>query len=298
MNSYNTNNNTSCLDLKEIKLHLEDLGFEKQALDLLDCNRFILPGHSKVHNSLCKFMCGCRFWKFRKTCKLRICPTCSKKRSHKLYKDLREPFKKLKVAHSIYDTGLRFLTLTIKNTKNLEEGINDIQKFFRMFQRRKYILVNVHGGLGVIEAKRGKDRLWNVHVHCVIESKYLAREFNGEDPKLVKEWKSITKTSSVLDIRLVKDSDIALKYILKYVSKGLKDHSSEDIAEFYKATYGKRLLITFGSFRKILVKTKFLCPDCNCPLQYVSDYEYEELTKSKYPERPDKTGQLRLLEND
>lgn len=266
------------LDNIQISLQLEKYcELEKQAIRLKNCG--------KDFNT---FMCACKFIKISKKCNYRICPVCGKIRSIKYYKKFIGIIKGKRIARSIYDKGLRLLTLTIKNQEGLENGINKLYDSFNKLKRRDYCKSKIKGGLGVIEVKKGEDRLWNHHIHFIIDSKFLdmkSHKKTGKDAMLVQEWKKCTGDSGILNIQKITHHSGALNYVLKYLTKGLNDLTNEEKALFFKATFKRRLLFTFGKkeFYGIkLIKEKHLCPNCRCSFNYVSPLSEEGELAKKY----------------
>ena len=238
-------------------------------------------------------MCSCGYIQTPKRCNYRICPCCGKIRSFKFYNQFIKYLKKQRIARSIYDNGLRFLTLTIKNQRNLNKNITELYKAFTKLKRRNYFKERVKGGLGTIDVKKGKNGLWNLHIHFIINSKYLdmkSHKKTGKDSKLVKEWKICTNGSGVLYIERVRNHGGALGYILKYLTKGLKELSYKTKAIFFKATFGRRLLFTFGEFYKLKKqqKERVRCPECHGLYQYIAENseEYRLLFESSSREDP------------
>jgi hypothetical protein len=259
------------LDSIQISQHLEKYPeLEMQAIRLRTCG--------KNYNT---FMCGCKFIKISKKCNYRICPVCGKIRSIKFYKKFIGVIKTKRIARSIFDKGLRLLTLTIKNQEDLEQGITKLYSSFTQLKRRDYCKNKLFGGLGVIEIKKGKDEKWNHHIHFIIDSSYLdmkSHKKTGKDSMLVQEWKKCTGDSGILDIKRITHHAGALNYVLKYLTKGIYDLTNEEKALFFKLTFKRRLLFTFGEFYKIkFFKEKHVCPECGCPYQYVmpDSEEYE-----------------------
>lgn len=259
------------LDSIQISLQLEKYPeLETQAKRLRNCG--------KNYNT---FMCGCKFIRIPKKCNYRICPECGKVRSFKFYKKFIEVIKTKRIARSIFDKGLRLLTLTIKNQEDLEQGITKLYDSFTQLKRRDYCKNKLFGGLGVIEIKKGQDEKWNHHIHFVIDSSFLdmkSHERTGKDAMLVQEWKKCTGDSGVLNIKRITDHSGALNYVLKYLTKGIYDLTNEEKAIFFKLTFKRRLLFTFGEFYRIrFIKEKYVCPDCGCSYQFVPEgsEEYE-----------------------
>src|SRR3989344_7736643 len=99
----------------QTSMQLKELfGLDKQANRLENCGVNFLY-----------FMCGCGFIRTKSNCYYRVCEKCAKTRSNKFFTKFFNYIKSKRIARSIYDNGLRFLTLTIKNKANLEEAITD-----------------------------------------------------------------------------------------------------------------------------------------------------------------------------
>ena len=231
------------------------------------------------------FMCGCSFKRFSKRCYYKVCPKCGKIRVMLLYEKFIVVFKKRRIARSVYDNGLRFLTLTIKNKEDLEKAIDEIYYFFRLLRNRKYWKERVRGGVAGLHAKRGRDGLWNVHLHIILDSSYLdmkTHKKTKKDSKLVQEWKHCTGGDGIIDIRRVRSHEGALKYILNYVSGCAFELSDQDKAVYFKATFGSRLFFAFGKksegiYGLKIKKERRTCLDCGGHYQYIppSSQEYE-----------------------
>jgi len=257
--------------------------FKNQAKKLSDCckykNLFLGEDNS--------------FIELGKRCGYRICPHCGKIRSYMYFKQFIGFLKTKKLIRYMQGKGLRFLTLTIKNVKNLSKGIDKFYDSFTKFKRRKYFKDNIFGGLGTLDIKKGNDGLWNLHGHFIINSKYLdmkSHKKTGKDSKLVSEWNHCTKGSGILYLEKVKGYEGSLGYVLKYLVKGILDLSPKEKAIFFKKTYKRRLLFTFGEFYgikrpKIKSNLQYIKPGSeeynlfygsneNKPLN-VSDYEKE-----------------------
>ncbi len=263
----------------------KDKKFEKQAYNIKNCEKF---------TSI--LACGCKFIKVPKRCNYIICSTCGKIRSNRFYKKFIGLVKTKRIARSIYDVGLRFLTLTIKNVKDVVEGVDKLYDSFKRLRRRDYWKDRVLGGIGAIDIKKAEDGLWNIHIHAIIFSRYLdmkSHKKKGGDSKLVQEWRKSTGGDSILDIKRVKSHEGALYYTLKYLAKGISDLSLKEKVDFFKLTFRRRLLFTFGRKKdKIfygvkIIKVPILCGDCHCPFQYVSPHSEEyESVEGYFNEKP------------
>ena len=266
----------------------KDEKFEVQAYKLKSCGQF-----STI------LMCGCGFIKVPKRCNYIICSRCGKIRSDKFYKRFIRLVKTKRIARSIYDVGLRFLTLTIRNVRDVIEGVDKLYTSFKKLRRRDYWKNRVLGGIGSIDMKKAEDGLWNIHIHALIFSRYLdmkSHKKKGGDSKLVQEWRKSTGGDSILDIKRVRSHEGALYYILKYLAKGISDLSYEEKAEFFKLTFRRRLLFAFGRKKdKIfygikIIKTPALCKNCHDPFEYIrlhsEEYESAEKYFSEKPPNP------------
>ena len=262
------------LDSIQISKQLEkDKDFVNQAKRLANCCK---------HKNL--FLGEEGFVEIGKGCGYRICNYCSKVRSNFYYKQFIDYLKTKKIPKFFNGKGLRFMTLTIKNEEDMIYGINKFYDSFTKLKRRDYFKKKVIGGIGTLEIKKGNDALWNIHGHFIIDSLYLdmkSHKKTGGDSEFVQEWKHCTKDSGILDVRTIKDHQGALGYVLKYLTKGIYDLSVEEKVEFFKLTYKRRLIFTFGDFYKIKRPKK------KSKLQYINPYseEYEMYYESKRPKK-------------
>lgn len=142
---------------------------------------------------------------------------------------------------------LRFLTLTLRQSDApLRSHIDRLTASFAKLRRSRFWRDHVSGGMSILEVKHGtRHGRWNAHLHVLIEGKYLPH------PVLKAKWHAITGDSFVIDIRAVKSSEDATRYVTKYVSKPL-DHSvfasDATLTEAIEAMRGKRTLTTFGAW--------------------------------------------------
>ena len=156
-------------------------------------------------------------------CKSRVCPDCSS------YKRRNWRDKYLPYLEKVDPSELRFITLTLRNQKDLRDGMDKIIKSFGKLRRRKKMAESFKGGLVGYEAHHGKDGLWNIHCHALYQGEYI------DQAKLSETWKEITGDSEVVWVSSVLGKDYkcqyrnkrisaqqsALDYILKYVVKGV-----------------------------------------------------------------------------
>jgi hypothetical protein len=155
-------------------------------------------------------------------CKSRVCPDCSS------YKRRNWRDKYLPYLEKVNPSELRFITLTLRNQKDLHGGMGKIIKCFKKLRLKKMPEL-FKGGLVGYEAHLGKDGFWNIHCHALYQGRYI------DQAKLSETWKDITGDSEVVWVSSVLGKDYkcqyrnkrisaqqsALDYILKYVVKGV-----------------------------------------------------------------------------
>jgi len=177
-------------------------------------------------------------------CHLRWCPLCADSRrnyiSHGVEEWCREqPYPK-------------FLTLTLKHSAApLDFQIDCLYKFFRALRKRTYFKKCVTGGVWFFQIKKSKnDNLWHPHIHCLITGRYLPHRW------LKRAWLAITSSSSVVDIRPVKDPHLASVEVARYASTPCKlvGLLFDDQVELVRAMHGRRLCGTWGIARCVSLR--------------------------------------------
>ena len=155
-------------------------------------------------------------------CKSRVCPDCSS------YKRRNWRDKYLPYLEKVNPSELRFITLTLRNQKDLHGGMGKIIRCFKKLRLKK-MAECFKGGLVGYEAHHDKDGLWNIHCHALYHGKYI------DQVKLSETWKEITGDSEVVWVssvlgkgykcqyrnKRISAQQSALDYILKYVVKGV-----------------------------------------------------------------------------
>ena len=111
-------------------------------------------------------------------CKSRVCPDCSS------YKRRNWRDKYLPYLEKVNPSELRFITLTLRNQKDLHGGMGKIIRCFKKLRLKK-MAECFKGGLVGYEAHHDKDGLWNIHCHALYHGKYI------DQVKLSETWKEI-----------------------------------------------------------------------------------------------------------
>lgn len=175
------------------------------------------------------------------SCRDRFCVPCAAERSRVLANN---------VLAALRNEPARFLTLTLKtNDGPLSTQIDRLYRCFATLRTRPFWRKRVFGGCAFTEVKWStKSAGWNVHIHCLLHGLYLPKS------DVWRAWWAITGDSMIVDIKLVQDRDCIGRYVTKYVSKPLGNsfiNRQPQLDELVQAMCGRRLCITFGSWRGI-----------------------------------------------
>lgn len=156
------------------------------------------------------------------------------------------------IANCLYDVvetrKCRFLTLTQKHSsRTLKPELDRLYASFARLRRTQFWQDHVTGGAVFCEVKYSeRSESWHPHLHILITGRYMPQ------PLLKKHWYRITGDSTVVDIRAVPDRLAVVRYVTKYVSKGLGQtytNRPELLDECICAMVGRRLCSTFGAWR-------------------------------------------------
>lgn len=143
----------------------------------------------------------------------------------------------------------RFVTLTLRHSQTpLADQIDRLYRSFSTLRRRESWRENVKGGAGFLEVKIGRDNLWHVHLHLILEGRWW------DQREIASEWHAVTGDSSIVDVRKITDDGEAAGYVTKYVTKPAHSdvyHSPDRLDEMIVALRGRRLCMTFGTWRGI-----------------------------------------------
>lgn len=174
-------------------------------------------------------------------CHDRFCRPCGAARASRMAANLQNVISNLR--------NVRFVTLTLRhNALCLTDQLNRLYKCFGDLRRRKWWQSLVKGGCAMVEITLGRDKRWHPHLHLIVEGRYMAQS------ELSAEWLRVTGDSSIVDIRAIRDdgADYVARYVTKYVCKPMSDSVLADpdkLAEMIEALRGRRLCLTYGSWR-------------------------------------------------
>lgn len=175
------------------------------------------------------------------TCRLKFCPLCQQARRSYVTKQALDW-----LAHQ---PRPRFLTLTLKHTNApLAHQLKHLTRSFRKFRNHKAIRKAIRGGIWFFQITYNPNfGQWHPHLHTLIVGSYL-------DKRIISRiWSQITLTSKIIDIRAVRDTAQAARYVAEYVAKPsiLLNLPPPMQLELYTALKGKKTVGTWGTARGV-----------------------------------------------
>jgi hypothetical protein len=184
-------------------------------------------------------------------CKNRFCPVCSGSRRMRVQERLKWL---LEQNPPTPRRTLKLLTLTIKSTPTVVQGLKKLTSAFKRLRQAKIWKIGACNGAWLVEVT-GRPGSWHVHIHALMVSNYLNRDL------IISQWKALTGAWNV-DIRCVSVGK-GIGYVTKYVSKG--DFNPLYVEEVAAALAGYRLFQTFGSWHNLKApKIKLVCTCALC----------------------------------
>jgi len=164
-------------------------------------------------------------------CRLRWCPLCAKAKRTYITHEVANW-----IEHSRYH---KFVTFTLKHSE--EELSFQIDRLYKCFQKlRKSVFFKKHVVRGVwfFQIKRSKQtKQWHPHLHCIVTGQWIP--YN----ELRAAWLKITKDSSVVDIRPVKDPAGCANEVARYAAApaNLTTNAAIDYSEIWESLHGRRI---------------------------------------------------------
>ena len=172
-------------------------------------------------------------------CKSSLCPRCRNARALKL------------VDRIIFALGSqpkhqwKLLTLTLRSSSQpLSDQASLIKRHFRKLRQERWFKHNCKAGVAILEVTWNAERgQWHPHLHCVLKASFIPVRL------ISKAWQRITHGSCVVDIRQVKSSARAARYVGSYLAKppaSLDDLPSDAVAQWITANQKQHWLIQWG----------------------------------------------------
>lgn len=198
-------------------------------------------------------------------CKNRYCPICQWRKSRKTFALA------VNIQNKIEEKGnfqFLFLTLTLKNSKNLSQGIDHILQSFKRLQDTKKFRRIVKGFIRTLEITYNqKTQEWHPHIHSIIavDSNYFTEKELYTD---YEQWRALWKTVAHVDyfpqcnIQKINEEERtkAIAEISKYMVKPIDLEISKESEEIYthllKSTFGRRLSSAGGIYKEVAREMK------------------------------------------
>lgn len=169
-------------------------------------------------------------------CKLRWCPICGKARQAYATETIGKWLRKARYP--------KFVTLTLKHTNApLVNQLDALYRSFTLLRKRSLWRKNVTQGVWFFQVKLDKQgTAWHPHIHSIIAGNYI------DHYKLRKLWHKITKTSNIVDIRMIRDPKAVASEVARYTSRPavLTDKPLSVRLELYDSLHKRKTCGVFG----------------------------------------------------
>jgi len=174
------------------------------------------------------------------TCHDRFCQPCARMRAANI---------RMNLDGALTNETLRFVTLTLAHADvPLAQQTARLYRAFKDLRATSWWKDRVDGGAAFLEVTRNAESgRWHPHFHILVAGRYLPQH------QLSQLWLDATGDSCVVDVRAVRDREEIARYVTKYVTKPFSSNVFKDLAtltELVQALQGRRMLVTFGSWRK------------------------------------------------
>ena len=140
------------------------------------------------------------------------------------------------------------MTFTLCHTPTpLDEQIDILYDSFKKLRRLKMFKKATKTGVWFFQIVRSKiDKNWHPHLHVITGGAYIPHR------ELSREWNRITGHSFIVDIRAIKDPDIAADYVARYAAKTCNpaNFDLDDLNIINDAIKKHRVCGSWGSAKK------------------------------------------------
>lgn len=190
-------------------------------------------------------------------CRNRYCPICQWRASRKVYGQVAKIYDYIAMPESRF----ALLTLTIRNTVSLEDGLAQCFEGLKRFTNSRKIKKSIQGWMRTLEITYNEQsNTWHPHIHMLLhlaDGYFTASTLYLEQKDYETIWRTCVRADYItqVDVRAIKD-DVAgaLAEVAKYAVKPssvLTSHAEvETIRELVAATYHRRLRSFGGSFKR------------------------------------------------
>ena len=227
--------------------------------------RLINDCSKKVFIATC-LDCRTRYFDKADYCNNKLCPICARLRALKQMAYLIPAFEGFLRAGK----KICFMTLTIKDTPNLKEGLDILEKAWQYMTSddafsRYHFKKMFAGGIRAVEIKKGKNsKLWHPHMHILVIKDYYSKDFDklrglweiacqhvtGNKGKICSvDIRGVKNKHNILSSEINDTTSIihAVVECVKYITKfDFRDYTAKDLLDLCDCIYSRRTLNTFG----------------------------------------------------
>ncbi len=169
-----------------------------------------------------------------------------------------------------------FVTLTVKNRRDLAECAAHLRAAFKKLRRRAWWKANVVGGIAVEEVTHNaQSGEWHPHLHLVIDAALPQVVLQG---KLAELWAAVTGDSHIVDVRPFRGAEGAytLREFCKYTAKiGAIVEWPLLVRAYIDYARRRRLIVTFGSCYGSGAEEVLAAAEAEQPTQERTDVEQQ-----------------------
>lgn len=141
------------------------------------------------------------------------------------------------------------MTLTLKHSNApLVTQIEKLYADFQKLRKDKQFKKLCTGGVWFFQIKLIKEtQQWHPHIHCILAGKWISKEW------LSQKWLRVTKSSFIVDIKMVRDPDSTANEVARYAATPaqIRDLPEELRMEVFDAMHRRRLCGTWGIAKPI-----------------------------------------------
>ncbi len=169
-----------------------------------------------------------------------------------------------------------FVTLTVKNRRDLAECAAHLRTAFKKLRRRAWWKANVAGGIAVEEVTHNAQTgEWHPHLHLVIDAAVPQAVLQG---KLAELWAAVTGDSHIVDVRPFRGAEGAytLREFCKYTAKiGAIVEWPLLVRAYIDYARRRRLIVTFGNCYGSAAEEVLAAAEAEQPTQERTDVEQQ-----------------------
>lgn len=184
-------------------------------------------------------------------CNNRFCPDCSPRRAARIASRLTFLINKIQKKPT---WGLKMITLSTTNCKQVDSGIRHLIQSFRRLRNRQLWQSHVDGGAFVIEVT-GRPGNWHPHIHAIVYSRYIPWK------QLHSAWRRVSGGTACFITSCSKEG--ATRYVTKYITKS--DVPSHLLLQLSTELRRFRLFQRFGTWHNIKLPARvydYRCEAC------------------------------------